>query len=114
MAYLKNVLLANNPDAGGSGGWSAKVGRTYDLMTAEYLRDGSWSIAANYKQIGPGTVGWIRRPCDRWQRQRSARWGYIAGLVVFTDTPKPVKERKGVRNQRYSPIVTQFALAVGP
>lgn len=105
MTQLENVLLGNNPYTDTSQGWAAKSGRTYDLNTVDYVVEGAWSIAANRKRIGAGTVGWIRRPSDPWhQSTPAARWGFIAGVVVFTsDQPTDIDDDGGANGVIYYP-----------
>jgi hypothetical protein len=84
---LDHVLLGNNPSPTAKTGWSKLSGRVYDLVTWDY-GPSDWSVTCNLKNVGPGTVGWIYRS--------DGSFGYIAGLIVFSSTPQPQQEAKGV------------------
>jgi hypothetical protein len=85
-ALVSDVLLGCNPaPAPGTGGWSGRTGRVFDMLLEDY-GPGDWSLSCHdgvlrnsRRVVGPGTIGWIYRS--------NGDWGHLAGIAVFIDQP---------------------------
>lgn len=92
---LAHVMLGSNPHADGSDGWPSLSGRTWDVIDEDAHPSRSWSLAANWERVGPGTTGWVHRFSGRRND------GALTAMIVFTGKPEQVEETgpDGVTNR---------------